>query len=81
MTHATAPTHDPVDGLVLDLVAWIGPDGRSYADVMEAWRTSCPRLPVWEEANLRGLIEQGSRPGVGRWVSLSAEGRRLARIA
>jgi hypothetical protein len=81
MIHATAASPDPVDALVLDLLAWIGTDGRPYAEVMEAWRTSCPRLPVWEEANLRGLIEQGSRPGVGRWVSLSAEGRRRARIA
>jgi hypothetical protein len=80
MIHATVTSPDPVDALVLDLLAWIGPDGRPYAEVMEAWRTSCPRLPVWEEANLRGLIEQGSRPGVGRWVSLSDEGRRCARI-
>jgi hypothetical protein len=75
MTPTTA--HDPVDALVLDLLAWIGADGRRYAEVMEAWRTSCPRLPVWEEANLRGLVEQGSRSGDGRWVSLSAAGRRL----
>ena len=75
MTH-TAPAHDPVDALVLDLLAWIGADGRAYAEVMEAWRTSCPRLPVWEEANLRGLIVQGVRPGEGRWVSLSEQGRR-----
>lgn len=53
MSHATAPAHDPVDALVLDLLAWIGADGRPYAEAMEAWRTSCPRLPVWEEANLR----------------------------
>jgi hypothetical protein len=47
---------DPVEPLLADLVAWIGRDGRSYLDVMEAWRTSCPRLPVWEEANARGLV-------------------------
>jgi hypothetical protein len=75
MTPTTA--HDPIDALVLDLLAWIGADGRPYPEVMEAWRTSCPRLPVWEEANLRGLVEQGSRSGDRRWVSLSAAGRRL----
>lgn len=74
MTHS--PEHGPVDALVLDLLAWIGADGRPYAEVLEAWRTSCPRLPVWEEANLRGLVEQGSHPGRGPWVSLSADGRR-----
>jgi hypothetical protein len=49
---------DPVDVLVLDLLAWIGPDGKPYHDVMAAWRTSCPRLPIWEEANERGFIER-----------------------
>jgi hypothetical protein len=81
MTRATTPTPEPVDALVLDLLAWIGRDERPDAEVMEAWRTSCPHLPVWEEANLRGLVGQGSRSGVGRWVSLSAEGRRRAWIA
>jgi D-3-phosphoglycerate dehydrogenase len=46
---------DPVEALVLDLLAWVGA-GRPYAEVMDAWRTSCPRLPVWEEANLRGYV-------------------------
>lgn len=42
--------------LVADLLDWIG-SGRPYAEVMDAWRTSCPRLPVWEEANERGLVD------------------------
>ena len=28
----------------------------SYEEAIDAWRTSCPRLPVWEDANDRGLI-------------------------
>jgi hypothetical protein len=35
--------------LVLDLVEWIARRPRSYAEVMEAWRTSCPRFPIWED--------------------------------
>jgi hypothetical protein len=35
--------------LVLDLVEWIAKQPRAYADVMEAWRTSCPRFPIWED--------------------------------
>lgn len=66
---------DPVDALVLDLLEWIGSDSRPYADVMEAWRTSCPRLPVWEEANARGFIAQQHRQGAGTFVSVSAAGR------
>jgi hypothetical protein len=45
-----------VDALILDLLEWVASGERSYADVMDAWRTSCPRLPVWEEANERGLV-------------------------
>ena len=47
---------DEVDSLVLDLLAWLGPEPRPYTEVLEAWRTSCPRLPVWETANDRGFI-------------------------
>jgi D-3-phosphoglycerate dehydrogenase len=46
-----------LEPLIVDLLEWIG-QGRGYADVMDAWRTSCPRLPVWEEANLRGFVTQ-----------------------
>jgi hypothetical protein len=60
--------------LILDLLEWIGPAGRPYAEVMDAWRTSCPRLPVWEEANEQGFIEHRHRPGQGTWVSVSAQG-------
>ena len=45
-----------VESLILDLLEWVQKSERSYEEVMEAWRTSCPRLPVWEEANERGLI-------------------------
>jgi uncharacterized protein (DUF924 family) len=54
---------DPVDSLLRDLLEWIGPDERTYADVIDAWRTSCPRLPVWEEANDRGFVERRRRGG------------------
>lgn len=47
---------DTIEPLIADLVAWVAKEERSYLDVMDAWRTSCPRLPVWEEANARGLI-------------------------
>jgi hypothetical protein len=45
-----------VDALILDLVEWLASGERTYTEVMDAWRTSCPRLPVWEDANDRGLI-------------------------
>ena len=45
-----------VEALILDLLEWVTRRDRTYEEVMEAWRTSCPRLPVWEEANDRGLV-------------------------
>src|SRR5512147_2921349 len=54
---------DPVEALVVDLLEWIGREPRPYTEVIETWRTSCPRLPVWEEANARGLLEHLHTPG------------------
>ena len=48
---------DVVECLILDLLDWVASRERTYEEVMEAWRTSCPRLPVWEDANDRGLLE------------------------
>ena len=47
---------DAVDALVLDLVEWVAKRERTYAEVMDAWRTSCPRLQMWEDANDRGFL-------------------------
>jgi len=60
--------------LILDLLEWAGPNARPYAEVMDAWRTSCPGLPVWEEANQRGFLEQHREPGRGLYVSVSRLG-------
>ena len=66
---------ETVEALVLDLLEWIGDSSRPYAEVLDAWRTSCPRLPVWEDANDRGFIQRGYEPGVGEVVSVSHAGR------
>jgi len=48
---------DPVvENLIVDLLEWLAVRDRSYEEVMDAWRTSCPKLPVWEDANDRGLL-------------------------
>lgn len=57
---------DPVvESLILDLLEWLARTDRTYAETMEAWRTSCPKLPIWEETIDRGLatlqIEDGRR--------------------
>ena len=45
-----------VENLILDLLEWLGKQDRTYEETMEAWRTSCPKLPVWEDATDRGLV-------------------------
>ena len=65
---------DPVEPLVLDLLEWLGRKPRRYSEVMEVWRTSCPRLPVWEEANSRGFVERQHEPGSEAYVRVSQAG-------
>ena len=65
---------DPVEPLILDLLEWIGPASKPYAEVIDAWRTSCPRLPVWEEANARGFITRAHTPGSPARISVSRAG-------
>ena len=45
-----------VEMLIVDFLDWVALKERTYEQVMDAWRTSCPRLQVWEEANDRGLV-------------------------
>jgi hypothetical protein len=68
-----------IEPLVLDLVEWIAREPRTYADVFEAWRTSCPRLPVWEEACDRGLVARTTIIGPGASVVVTSAGRDLLR--
>jgi len=65
---------DPVEPLVLDLLEWLVRKPRPYSEVMEAWRTSCPRLPVWEEANSRGFVERQHEAGSEAYVRVSPAG-------
>jgi hypothetical protein len=46
----------PTNSLTLQLLAWVADRPRSYAETMEAWRTTCPRLTIWEDAVSDGLL-------------------------
>jgi hypothetical protein len=63
-----------LDPLVLDLVEWVAREPRAYGDVIEAWRTSCPRLTVWEDAVDRGLVTR-ERGEHGMIVVATTSGR------
>lgn len=71
-----------IEPLILDLVQFVAACPRPYAEVIEAWRTSCPRLTVWEEAVERGLVafEHGADGSV-RVVATSAGRAALAQRA
>ena len=64
----------PLDPLILDLVEWCAREPRRYADVIDAWRTSCPRLTVWEDATERGLLTRTTGRDGERLVSVTVAG-------
>ena len=67
--------HNDLDPLILDLLEWIGRKPRSYADVIDAWRTSCPRLTVWEDAMDRGFTAREHKPGREVMIVLTKSGK------
>ena len=70
---------DTMDPLVLDLVEWIAREPRLYSEVIETWRTSCPRLTIWEDAVDRGYVARESIAGVGVRVAITEDGEKLLR--
>jgi len=61
---------DTLAPLICDLLEWLAREPRMYAEVMDGWRTSCPRLPVWEEATDKGYVVRR-----GRLVEVTPQGR------
>ena len=57
---------------MLQFLAWVADRPRNYAEAMEAWRSSCPRLSVWEDAIIGGLV--CIHNGAGRAVTLTPRG-------
>jgi len=60
------------NALTVQFLAWVAERPRTRADAMEAWRSSCPRLTIWEDATIDRLIciENGH-------VVLTARGRTM----
>jgi hypothetical protein len=63
--------------LTLLFLAWIAERPRTYPEAMEAWRTSCPRLSIWEDAIIDGLVavERGGTDQGMRTVTLTPRGQ------
>jgi hypothetical protein len=67
---------DPTHALTLQFLAWIADGPRTYGETMEAWRSTCPRLSIWEDAIIDGLVafDSGASRNESR-VVLTGKGR------
>jgi hypothetical protein len=70
---------ETADALVLDLVEWIAREPRPYAEVIATWRTSCPRLTIWEDAVDGGYVARAALDGCGTVVTVTEDGEELLR--
>ena len=67
LVEGTAPT--------LELLKWVEARPRTYADVVDAWKSNCPRLAVWDDAVTAGLVT-----ATRERVALTESGRRLLAV-
>jgi len=63
--------------IMLQFLAWVADRPRTYPETMDAWRSTCPHLSVWEDAIIGGLVRLDN--GNGRAVLLTAAGRKVLR--
>ena len=72
---------DPVTLNTLQFLAWVAREKRTYGEVQQAWRSTCPRLTAWEDALEEGLIafacEAEARTSDATEIVLTAHGRHL----
>jgi hypothetical protein len=67
-----------MDALTLQLITWLADRPRTYGEVMEAWTTTCPKMPVWEDAVTNGLVRiEGTGSMRQRAVNVTPRGRAL----
>jgi hypothetical protein len=70
---------ETADPLVLDFVEWVAREPRFYSEVIAIWRTSCPRLTIWEDAVDRGYVTREVIAGTGVIVTVTTGGEKLLR--
>ena len=73
------PMADTADPLLLDFIEWIAREPRLYSEVIATWRTSCPRLTIWEDAVDGGYVAREAIAGFGVIVVVTDDGERLLR--
>ena len=75
--HGTRPLAEPgASALMLQFLSWIAERPRPRADVLEAWRSTCPRLSIWEDATIEGYVRFENR-----LVTITPRGRTMLEAA
>lgn len=64
---------EPASLIMVQFLSWVADRPRTYPETMEAWHSTCPRLSVWEDAIIDGLVLLDN--AAGRAVKLTAKGR------
>jgi hypothetical protein len=73
------PGLEPPSLIMVQFLTWVADRPRNYAETMGAWRTSCPRLSVWEDAVIDGLVRVDNY--ANRAVGLTPRGRAVLKRA
>jgi hypothetical protein len=69
---------EPMNPSMMEFLAWVAGRQRTYVEAMEAWRSTCPRHTVWEDAVMGGLIRVERKGTVQQAeVNLTARGRAM----
>jgi hypothetical protein len=66
------------DALMLEFLSWVALRPRTYDETMDAWRTNCPRFPVWEDAHSSGLVRVAHQNGSGEPIVVQLTDRARA---
>src|SRR4051794_36208433 len=74
---AAALQSAPVSSLTRDFLTWVASRPRTYAEAMEVWRSTCPRLTIWEDALIDGFVQVGVGPMDRAVVTLTPRGRAI----
>lgn len=73
-------TESALSASMLEFLTWVAARPRTYEETMEAWRTSCPRFSVWEDASIDGYVALREESD-GLAVLLTPRGSALLRDA
>jgi len=72
------PKNQTVSLSMVEFLTWISIRPRRYGEAMESWRSTCPKLSIWEDALADGLVEVENRGAMDESkVTLTNRGRAM----